>query len=105
MVRIKNRYLLINILYPSEITTKSNNSSLNLPNVVIFRQPSPKGFNSDTLRNYIRSSVQNLFGEYGAGALGASLRGMTPALQSSAGVSSHAFITENFRPNRCNLTS
>lgn len=111
MVRIKNRYLLINILYPSESPKESRSHSTNLPNLVIFHQPSPKGFNSDALRNSIRASVRDLFGDYGVGALGASLRGMSPSILLVSPISTHLanalpsffFINKCFNFKLCQL--
>jgi ribonuclease P/MRP protein subunit POP5 len=108
MVRIKHRYLLLNVLYPAEreinphmptnsdkptnsiankkSTTSSsstqNKSSQNktndpddLPWTVQFRRPSADSFNAKLLAKVIRDGVEELFGEYGAGMIGASFQG------------------------------
>jgi hypothetical protein len=76
MVRIKHRYLLINILFPEDVPKGIKKSDIDLPDLVRFRQPCPKAFNEESLRLLVRSSVQHNFGDYGAACLGASLRGM-----------------------------
>ncbi|KAI0132670.1 Rpp14/Pop5 family-domain-containing protein [Xylariales sp. AK1849] len=65
MVRIKERYLLVNILYPSEIGTKPN-----LPDVVVVNQPTTDKLNHQSLLRGIRDEVASVFGDYGSGAIG-----------------------------------
>jgi ribonuclease P/MRP protein subunit POP5 len=69
MVRIKERYLLINILYPGEIGTKPG-----LPDVVLVNQPTTDKLAPQSLLREIRAEVASLFGDYGSGAIG-SLQG------------------------------
>ncbi|KAF2103511.1 hypothetical protein NA57DRAFT_19073, partial [Rhizodiscina lignyota] len=73
MVRIKHRYLLINILYPNapDATSKFDGD---LPPVVQFQQPSPDNLESQILLRAIRESVVHLFGDYGAGLISSSLK-------------------------------
>lgn len=79
MVRLKHRYLLINILYPEQ--TKSTRpapaaSSTQLPDTVAFHAPSSDALTPQLLLRIIRDGVAELFGDYGAGAIGGSLQGM-----------------------------
>ncbi|RYP53779.1 hypothetical protein DL769_010468 [Monosporascus sp. CRB-8-3] len=64
MVRIKERYLLVNILYPSELGTKPD-----VPDLVVLNQPTTDALTPQALLRAIRAEVANLFGDYGAGAM------------------------------------
>jgi ribonuclease P/MRP protein subunit POP5 len=64
MVRIKERYLLVNILYPTELGTKAN-----LPDVIVLNQPTSDELTPAALLRAIRAEVAALFGDYGSGAL------------------------------------
>ncbi|KAI5921550.1 ribonuclease P/MRP protein subunit [Camillea tinctor] len=64
MVRIKERYLLVNILYPTEIGTRPN-----VPDVVVINQPTTDQLTPVVLLRGIRAEVANLFGDYGSGAI------------------------------------
>ncbi|KAI1357804.1 Rpp14 family protein [Xylaria arbuscula] len=64
MVRIKERYLLVNILYPTELGTRAN-----LPDVVVLNQPTSGELTPVGLLRAIRAEVAALFGDYGSGAL------------------------------------
>lgn len=64
MVRIKERYLLVNILYPTELGTRAN-----LPDVVVLNQPTTDELTPIVLLRAIRTEVAALFGDYGSGAL------------------------------------
>ncbi|KAI0403742.1 Rpp14 family protein [Xylaria palmicola] len=64
MVRIKERYLLVNILYPTELGTRAN-----LPDVVVLNQPTTADLTPIALLRAIRAEVAALFGDYGSGAL------------------------------------
>lgn len=77
MVRIKHRYLLLNILYPNEEKAKSTVASKTddeLPWTVQFRRPSSDQFNGGTLHKMIKNGVSELFGDYGAGMIAGSLQ-------------------------------
>jgi len=70
MVRLKNRYLLVNILYP-ELETSQKKA--NIPDVVAFNQPTSDEMTPGALLKKIQAEVVNLFGDYGAGAISESL--------------------------------
>lgn len=71
MVRIKERYLLVNILYPSEIGLKPG-----VPDVVVINQPTTDKLKPQALLNGIRAEVAHTFGDFGSGALeGGGLQG------------------------------
>ena len=78
MVRIKHRYLLVNILYPDTKGTakatilKPNDS---VPYTVQFRQPSSDKLDARLLMQMIRNGVSELFGDYGSGMVAPSLQG------------------------------
>lgn len=79
MVRIKERYLLVNILYPSAIGTKPD-----VPDVVVINQPTTDKLTAQALLRGIRDEVSSLFGDYGAGAMeGGGLSGMSRYLSPS----------------------
>lgn len=73
MVRIKYRYLLVNVLYPAPTPTSSK-SEPQVPHIVQFRQPSSDRFDVKVLVRIIRDGVSELFGDYGAGMIGPSLQ-------------------------------
>lgn len=73
MVRLKNRYLLVNILYP-ELDERSKISDV--PDVIVFNQPTTDELTPQALLKGIRTEVANLFGDYGSGAISDSLSGM-----------------------------
>ncbi|KAB8297877.1 hypothetical protein EYC80_001669 [Monilinia laxa] len=74
MVRIKNRYLLVNILYPE--LEKNSSSKDKLPDVVLFNQPTVDALNARALLRGIQMEVANLFGDYGSGAIADSIAGL-----------------------------
>ena len=94
MVRVKNRYLLVHILYPDAADgpnarfpiSKSNGS---VPDVVQFHQPTPDSLTPQLLARAIRDEISLLFGDYGVGITAGSLSGTVP-LQSSLERVSHA---------------
>ncbi|KAF2754427.1 hypothetical protein EJ05DRAFT_541035 [Pseudovirgaria hyperparasitica] len=71
MVRIKNRYLLINFLYP---TPSKASAKEPLPDVVYFQQPSSDALTPQFLIRLIRDGILEMYGEYGAGAVGSGLK-------------------------------
>ncbi|KPM43617.1 hypothetical protein AK830_g2970 [Neonectria ditissima] len=70
MVRIKERYLLVNIVYAPDPARAAKDK---LPNVVVHRQPTLERLTPQALLKGIRAEVASLFGDYGSGALGGSL--------------------------------
>lgn len=77
MVRLKNRYLLVNILYP-ELETR--NGKTKVPDIVKFNQPTTDKLNAGTLMQGLKAEIANLFGDYGSGAVSESIAGNTEAL-------------------------
>lgn len=81
MVRIKYRYLLVNILYPEQesrnVKQPGSGKKDDLPYTVQFRRPGPDQLNGKLLTRLIREGVSDLFGDYGAGMVSGSLVGKT----------------------------
>lgn len=76
MVRLKHRYLLVNLLYPSSNATTSDDIRLRkLPDCVQFRQPSSDQLTPQLLQSTIRNHLAHLYGDYGVGVVGSSLSG------------------------------
>lgn len=77
MVRLKNRYLLVHILYPDAPNARAPTSKPTslIPEVVHFRQPTPDTVTPQLLTRAIRDEVSLLFGDYGVGATASSLTG------------------------------
>lgn len=73
MVRLKNRYLLVNILYP-ELENEKGNAKI--PNIVAFNQPTTDALTSGALLKGLKAEVANLFGDYGSAAVAESLSGI-----------------------------
>ena len=71
MVRLKDRYLLVNILYPE--APKGESKDL-VSDLVLYNQPTPADFKDYALANAIRAQVRMSFGDYGAGAVERSLQ-------------------------------
>lgn len=72
MVRIKERYLLVNIVYPP-VSAKEKSATLPLP--VVQHQPTIEKLTPQALLKGIRAEVSTLFGDFGAGALEGGLSG------------------------------
>jgi ribonuclease P/MRP protein subunit POP5 len=70
MVRIKHRYLLVQILYPSSFPTTSKPD---LPDQILFHAPTASHITSSTLLHLLRTQISLLFGDYGSGVLAAGL--------------------------------
>lgn len=78
MVRIKHRYLLLNILYPEPGATDfSTNPAAkdNVPWTIKLRQPSSDKLSAKLLLRLIRDGIEELFGDYGSGMAAGSLVG------------------------------
>ncbi len=72
MVRIKHRYLLVNILYPADgRSTKPARD--NLPDVVQFHAPTHNELTAQLLTRAIREQLGLIYGDYGAGVAGGPL--------------------------------
>lgn len=77
MVRIKHRYLLLNVLYPEDESTKQGTRAkvkAEVPWSVQFRQPSSDSLDARLLLRVIRDGIAELFGDYGSGMVSASLQ-------------------------------
>ncbi|KAH7160272.1 Rpp14/Pop5 family-domain-containing protein [Dactylonectria estremocensis] len=70
MVRIKERYLLVNIVYAPDPVRAAKD---NVPQCVVQHQPTLDRLTPQTLLKGIRAEVASLFGDYGSGALGGSI--------------------------------
>ncbi|KAF3915112.1 hypothetical protein ABW20_dc0100877 [Dactylellina cionopaga] len=68
MVRVKQRYLLFTILYPS--VPAAGTSSTTLPQSMTFHQPSPPNLTRTSLAAIIRNSISHNFGDWGIGQAG-----------------------------------
>ncbi|KAK5107640.1 hypothetical protein LTR62_000975 [Meristemomyces frigidus] len=77
MVRIKHRYLLVNILYPDPQTSNVRLTAKSGEEVFYtmqFRQPSSEKMDGKILFRMIKDGVAELFGDYGAGKIAGSLQ-------------------------------
>jgi ribonuclease P/MRP protein subunit POP5 len=72
MVRVKNRYLVVNFLYP-EPAAKSKTQ---LPDLVQTHSPTPDAFHVGIMVRMIREEVEEMFGEYGMGMVSSGLKGV-----------------------------
>lgn len=70
MVRIKERYLLVNIIYPPE-----TDSSSGVPDLVSQHRPTVDKVTPQALVKGIKAEVGLLFGDYGLGAFEGTLSG------------------------------
>ena len=75
MVRIKERYLLVNIIYPPE----RSRPSAGLPACVVYHQPTSSTLTPGALLKGLRAEVATLFGDYGSGSIESGLSS-TPRL-------------------------
>ncbi|QPH12198.1 hypothetical protein C2857_004301 [Epichloe festucae Fl1] len=69
MVRIKERYLLVNIIYPPDTST----SAADIPDFISQHQPTVERLTPQALLKGIKAEVGLLFGDYGLGAFEGSL--------------------------------
>lgn len=78
MVRLKHRYLLVNILYPEDSKdakfSKIKDGS-DVSYTLQFRRPSDDRVDGKLLARLIRDGVAELFGDYGSGMIASSLQG------------------------------
>ncbi|KAI4636531.1 hypothetical protein J4E83_001486 [Alternaria metachromatica] len=70
MVRVKNRYLVVNFLYP-EPPAKSKTQ---LPDVIQIHSPTPDALKQGVIVRMIRDGVEDLFGDYGSGMVSSGLK-------------------------------
>lgn len=75
MVRLKDRYLLVNIIYADVPPGQSKNS---VPDILLYNQPTTNDLKPQSLLKGIRNEVASLFGDCGAGAVNRSLQGKSP---------------------------
>jgi len=76
MVRLKHRYLLVNLLYPDasrSSTTGTSPSSKDLPSSVQFQRPTADELTPQILLRMLRDTTNELFGDYGSGMVSGSL--------------------------------
>lgn len=73
MVRIKERYLLVNIVYPEAV---QDQAKAGLPDLLLYNQPTANACNGRSIQYAIKAQITDLFGDYGAGAVERSLRGL-----------------------------
>ncbi|KAK4187098.1 ribonuclease P/MRP protein subunit POP5 [Podospora australis] len=71
MVRLKDRYLLVNIIYTDVPAGQSKSS---VADVLLYNQPTNDDLRPQSLLKGIRSEVASLFGDCGSGAIGPSLQ-------------------------------
>lgn len=79
MVRIKHRYLLVNILYPEQEIkswTAHTGSGKPLPHLVQFRRPSPDDLSPQLMARSIKDQIALLYGDYGVGLTSGGLNGI-----------------------------
>ena len=77
MVRIKQRYLLFNILYPYPPTSGPPSKATDTPHPpaqILFSRPSPAHLTPGVLLTAIRASIHTLFGDHGLSVTQSSLR-------------------------------
>jgi len=77
MVRVKNRYLVVNFLYPASNT--STRSGEALPAVVQFHAPTPDAVQPGQFVRMVKDGIAELFGDYGMGMVSNSLKGTPQA--------------------------
>lgn len=68
MVRFKERYLLVNILYP-EAGSSTPQPKGNVPDLLVYNQPTADNLTPQALLKGIRARVALLFGDFGSGAI------------------------------------
>jgi hypothetical protein len=69
MVRIKERYLLVNILYPP--AEPKDHAGPSVPDFVLLHQPTTERLTPGSLMRGLQAEIADLFGDYGSGATGA----------------------------------
>jgi len=74
MVRVKNRYLVVNFLYPEPLVKSKTHQQL--PHVVQIHSPTPDALKQGIIIRMIRDGVEDLFGDYGSGMVASGLKGI-----------------------------
>lgn len=64
MVRVKERYLLVNIQYP-----EAQNLNLDIPNVIAWNQPTNNLLTTEKLVRIIRQTAEKYYGIFGRSCL------------------------------------
>jgi ribonuclease P/MRP protein subunit POP5 len=72
MVRVKYRYLVVNLLYPEPVAK----SKSPLPHVVQIHSPTPDAVHAGILVRLVREGVEDLYGDYGVGMVSTGLKSM-----------------------------
>lgn len=94
MVRLKNRYLLVDILYPDPKTWPTTPGRKPHNPLLAIHSPTSDALTQGFLAKMIRESVSELYGDYGIGKLGgASAGGITSNLPFSS-----PHINPKYRP-------
>lgn len=76
MVRIKHRYLLVNILYPEPSKSQSTSQQpLEIPDLVSIHQPTSDDLTPQLLAKAIRDQILLMYGDYGSGVTSTGLLG------------------------------
>lgn len=75
MVRLKNRYLLVDILYPDPKTWPTTPTTKPHNPQVAIHSPTSDALTQGFLAKMIRDSVAELYGDYGIGKLGGATAG------------------------------
>ncbi|KAL1798663.1 hypothetical protein ACET3X_002700 [Alternaria dauci] len=70
MVRVKNRYLVVNFLYPEPLVK----SKTQLPDAIQIHSPTPDALKQGLIIRMIRDGVEELFGDYGSGMVSSGLK-------------------------------
>ncbi|KAL5379293.1 hypothetical protein DPSP01_008566 [Paraphaeosphaeria sporulosa] len=72
MVRVKNRYLVVNILYPT--SSPAAKASDAVPELLQFHAPTSDAFHTGQLVRLVREGITELFGDYGMGMANRTLK-------------------------------
>lgn len=68
MVRLKHRYLLVDLLYPASEASATSDTAA--PPCLRFRAPTPDSLTPALLARLVREEVAAMFGDWGVGRLG-----------------------------------
>lgn len=70
MVRLKNRYLLLDILYPDPASWPTHSKPLTASPQLAIHSPTSDALTPGLLAKMIREEVADLYGDWGVGRLG-----------------------------------